>query len=88
MVAVKPIQGDPDVDSVLRLASRLAQHVVGMNPSVIEEDGSDNGAVKDGETSGALLEQEYLFDDSVIVKDLLSREGIQVVDFVRYECGV
>lgn len=87
MVAVKPKQGNADVDTVRHLANRLAQHVVGMNPSVIEGGGRDNEAVKDGETSSVLLEQEYLLDDSVIVKDLLNREGVEVVDFVRYECG-
>lgn len=87
MVAVKPRQSDADVDSVQRLANRLAQHVVGMNPSVIEEDGSNNEAVKDGEASNVLLEQEYLLDDSIIVKDLLNTEEVEVVDFVRYECG-
>lgn len=87
MVAVKARQGDADMDSVERLANRLAQHVVGMNPSVIEEDGSENEAVQDGEASNVLLEQEYLLDDSIIVKDLLNREAVEVVDFVRYECG-
>ncbi|KAL9969501.1 hypothetical protein ACROYT_G021722 [Oculina patagonica] len=87
IVAVKPKQGNSDMDSVQRLANRLAQHVVGMNPSVIEEVGSDNEAVKDGEANNVLLEQEYLLDDSVIVKDLLNTEGVEVVDFVRYECG-
>ena len=85
IVALKPKQGDADLNSVLHLANRMAQHVVGMNPKVITQHGSE--AVKDGEVSDVLLEQEYLLDDNVTVKDLLNREGVEVVDFVRYECG-
>lgn len=87
IVALKPKQGDANLESVLHLANRLAQHVVGMNPRVISEDVSENEAAKDGEVTDVLLEQEYLLDDSVIVKDLLNREGVEVIDFVRYECG-
>lgn len=87
IVALKPKQGDANLESVLHLANRLAQHVVGMNPRVISEDVSENEAAKDGGVTDVLLEQEYLLDDSVIVKDLLNREGVEVIDFVRYECG-
>ena len=87
IVALKPKQSDANLESALHLANRMAQHVVGMNPRVISEDLSENEATKDGEVNDVLLEQEYLLDDSVIVKDLLNREGVEVIDFVRYECG-
>lgn len=87
MVALKPKQGDANLGSVLYLANRMAQHVVGMNPRVISGNVSENDASKGGEVNEVLLEQEYLLDDSVIVKDLLNREGVEVIDFVRYECG-
>ena len=89
MVAIKPKHGDANLESVVHLANRMAQHVVGMNPRVtgISENVSENDAAKDGEVNEVLLEQEYLLDDSVTVKDLLNREGVEVIDFVRYECG-
>ena len=87
MVALKPKQGDVNMESVVHLAYKMAQHVVGMNPRVISESTSENDAAKDGEVNDVLLEQEYLLDDSVIVRDLLNREGVKVIDFIRYECG-
>ena len=87
MVALKPKQGDANLESVVHLANKMAQHVVGMNPRVISENISENDASKDGEVNEVLLEQEYLLDDSVIVRDLLNREEVEVIDFVRYECG-
>lgn len=87
IVALKPKQDEANVDSMLNLANKLAQHVVGMNPKVIAEDDSAHKAAKESDTSDALLEQEYLLNDSVTVKELLNREAVEVIDFVRYECG-
>ena len=87
MIALKPKKDEASVDSILNLANKLAQHVVGMNPKVIAEDSSAHEAAEKGDTSDVLLEQEYLLDGSMTVKDLLNREEVEVVDFVRYECG-
>jgi len=87
IVALKPKQDEANVEAVLNLANKLAQHVVGMNPKVIREDDKANEAPTEADTSNVLLEQEYLLDDSVTVKELLNREEVEVVDFVRYECG-
>ena len=87
VVALKPKKDEATVDSILNLANKLAQHVVGMNPKVIAEDSSAHEAADEGDTSDVLLEQEYLLDGSMTVKDLLNREEVEVVDFVRYECG-
>lgn len=53
-----------------------------MNLRVILENFSENDVIKDGEVNEVLFEQEYLLDDSVIVRDLLNREGVEVIDFV------
>lgn len=88
LVALRPKSGNTNLDSVQQLANKVAQHVVGMNPKVIAQDGSSkNEGVLNEETSDVLLEQEYLLDDSLTVIDLLDKEGVEVVDFVRYECG-
>lgn len=68
---------------MLSLVNKLVQYVVGMNFKVIEVE-----FAKEGDVSDVFLEQEYLFDESQIVKDLLNKEDVEVVDFVRYECGV
>lgn len=82
MVALRMKKSEVNKDSMISLANRMAQHVVGMNPKVIEGE-----SAVDGELSDVLLEQEYLLDDSLTVKDLLHKENVEVVDFVRYECG-
>lgn len=88
LVALRPKDSTTSLNSVQQLANKVAQHVVGMNPKVIAQDGSGkNDSALDGETSDVLLEQEYLLDDSLTVKDFLEKEGVEVVDFVRYECG-
>ena len=87
-MALRPKDSTTSLNSVKQLANKVAQHVVGMNPKVIAQDGSGkNDSALDGETSDVLLEQEYLLDDSLTVKDFLEKEGVEVVDFVRYECG-
>ena len=87
IVALKSKTEGVSVDSMLCLANGLARHVVGMNPRVIREDGSPPQSSKQDGVSDVLLEQEYLLDDSLLVGDLLNREGVEVVDFVRYECS-
>lgn len=87
MVALKPKNDKASVESMLGLANKLAQHVVGMNPKVIAEDDSALETAKEGDASDVLLEQEYLLDGNMTVKDLLKHEQVEVVDFVRYECG-
>lgn len=57
------------------LGKQLCQHIVGANPSSIEE-GSEN-----------LVTQSFLFDGSVTVGDLLHKNRIQVTRFVRYALG-
>ncbi|XP_068755301.1 elongation factor Ts, mitochondrial-like [Montipora capricornis] len=82
MVVLRPKRDQANETSMLSLANKLAQHVVGMNPKVIEAE-----SAKEGDVSDVLLEQEYLLDESQTVKDLLNKEDVEVVDFVRYECG-
>lgn len=87
IVAVKPLRTDVNNEHISALSSKLAQHIVGMNPKVISESttGKSNESLDE---SDVLVDQEYLLDGSVTVGELLKREGIEVVDFVRYECGV
>lgn len=87
IVVIKPKHDEVNVDSILNLANKLAQHVVGMNPAVISEQDRENKEAELGDSSNVLLEQDYLLDEKVTVKDLVEKEQVEVVDFVRYECG-
>ncbi|XP_031563111.1 elongation factor Ts, mitochondrial-like [Actinia tenebrosa] len=87
IVALKPLRTDVNNEQISALSSRLAQHIVGMNPKVISKSATDKP--NEGfDESDVLVEQEYLLDGSLTVGELLEREGVKVVDFVRYECGV
>ena len=75
-------------DSIQNLSCKLAQHVVGMNPRIIDSKGNESKEFPDESVSDyVLMEQEFLLDSSVMVRDLCNREQVEVVDFVRYECG-
>ncbi|XP_002733702.1 elongation factor Ts, mitochondrial-like [Saccoglossus kowalevskii] len=55
-----------------------------------EEDGEDEESTPSqswtiDETE--MLKQEFLLDPSITVAELLQQEGVQVLDFIRYECG-
>lgn len=57
-----------------------------------EQEASRDGTVIEAETDGETLEeemlkQEYLLDPSLRVGDFLIEENVEIVDFVRYECG-
>lgn len=53
-----------------------------------EEDEEKKEKEGDGETiEDEMLKQEYLLDPSLTVGDLLLEENVEVIDFVRFECG-
>eukprot|EP00795_Rhopilema_esculentum_P011615 gene11615-21853_t len=70
--------GDPKITS---LATGLAQHVVGMRPQYIDKEVNDN------EAELVLLNQEYLLDGDITVRNLLEKFNTRVIDFLRYQCG-
>jgi len=39
------------------------------------------------DTENVLLNQEFLLDPDLTVRDFLLQHGAEVVDFVRFECG-
>ncbi|EDV26411.1 uncharacterized protein TRIADDRAFT_23029 [Trichoplax adhaerens] len=66
----------------LNLSRQLCQHVVGVNPVRIRRDAARSEIDED-----ALLDQAFLLDNSVQVGELVERENLRVLDFVRYQCG-
>ncbi|XP_018417610.1 PREDICTED: elongation factor Ts, mitochondrial [Nanorana parkeri] len=69
--------------NVTELGRRLGQHVVGMSPSSL-------GSLEDesaGETETRMLAQPFLLEPSQTVGQYLQAYDVQVLDFVRFECG-
>lgn len=69
------------------LAREIAMQVVAMDPQSV---GSDDSASPD---PNALLDQEYIRDSSITIRDLIRRtigmlgENIEIGRFVRFEVG-
>lgn len=68
------------------LQKNLCQHIVGLNPLKIGEEGKDKPvANKDDET--CLIHQEYLLDPERTVNEVLKENNVTIIDYQRYECG-
>jgi elongation factor Ts len=70
--------------NVIEIGRRLCQHIVGMNPKTLSEkliyDNDDVAETR-------FLEQEFLLDSTFLVKEYLYINGVEVIDFVRFQCG-
>ena len=66
------------------VGQQLCQHIVGMNPKSL---GNPDAEDKDKDKNTQLLHQEFLMDSDVSVIQWLTENGIQVKDFVRFQCG-
>lgn len=66
----------------------LCQHIIGLNPTCISKAKKEEGS-KDAheEESEALLEQKFLVNETITVKQLCLERGMAIVDFERFECG-
>ncbi|OAD54003.1 Elongation factor Ts, mitochondrial [Eufriesea mexicana] len=68
------------------LGMQLCQHIIGMNPVKIGDTKVDipTDNVDDELT---MLYQEFLFNPSLCIQELLQTEQVEVLDFVRFEMG-
>ena len=86
--SIKEVPTEEGQESTLTLedlGKQLCQHVVGMNPTSI---GSFDEELKEKpQEEKRLLHQDFMFDDSLSVKDVLKKYGVRVTDFIRIECG-
>lgn len=79
-------------DEFRELAHCLAMQVAALNPSYVSKEDIPEGSDADP-AEVCLLEQQYIKDPSVIVKDIIVEtiakvgENIKVSRFVRYELG-
>ena len=71
-----------NMEAIAKLGRGLGQHVIGINPAVIEE--GDEGISDPGRV---LTKQNFVLDESLVVGDMLSQHGARVAEFVRYALG-
>lgn len=88
--------------STEHVAQLICQHIIGMRPNKIRESIQDREEREklrqirkesghrddDEDESDALLDQKFLLDQQVTIRQLLREKNMRVVDFVRLECGV
>jgi len=84
------------------LSRLICQHIVGYKPikvrstpeerqqaAKLKEIRKKAGTFDDGEEdSDVLLDQRFLLDNKVTVRQLLKEKDMRVLDFIRFECGV
>lgn len=68
------------------LKKNLCLQVIGSNPLKVGNKEKDVPA-KDVDDETCLIYQEYLFDTSIKVGQLLEEKQIEIVDYQRYKCG-
>lgn len=68
------------------LKKNLCLQVIGSNPLKVGNKEHDK-PVKDADDETCLIYQEYLFDTSIKVGQLLEERQIEIVDYQRYKCG-
>lgn len=76
------MQNDVDLN---QFGKELCQHIVGMNPKKIGT--QDDKPAKNTDDEECLIYQEFINDNSMLVKDLLNENGVQISSFKRFECG-
>lgn len=69
-----------------KLGRSLCQHIVGMNPKKIG-DISVDAPVGNSDDEECLIYQEFLESPDVSVGEILQENGVEIVDFKRFECG-
>ena len=68
------------------LGRQLCQHVIGMNPIKIGDARLDQPCDNVDDES-VMLYQEFLFDPTLSIQQLLQSEQAEVLDFIRFEMG-
>lgn len=68
------------------IKKNLCLQIIGSNPSKVGNKEHDK-PTKDIDDETCLIYQEYLFDTSIKVGELLDKHQIEIVDYQRYKCG-
>lgn len=73
--------GFEDLEAVRKLGSDIGQHIIGMSPSVIDDDKDAHDPNK------VLTKQGFVLDDETSVGEMLAKHNAKVATFVRYALG-
>ncbi|XP_068236608.1 elongation factor Ts, mitochondrial isoform X2 [Palaemon carinicauda] len=71
--------------ALTEVARQLCLHVIGMNPKAIGN--PDDPKAPNSDDEMLLIHQEFLTDPTKTVGEVLQEENIEVVDYIRFECG-
>lgn len=83
LLHLTPTEGSfGDREAIEKLGRDLSQHIIGINPAVINE--GDSGI---SDPSKVLTQQNFVLDEDVKVGDMLDKCGARVTEFVRYALG-
>ncbi|OAF71181.1 hypothetical protein A3Q56_01069 [Intoshia linei] len=75
---------EKEIDDIV---NTLCQHIVGMNPIGIFPPKIKNEDDLNHKLDSFMINQNYLMDSEITIKELLSETGIELLDFCRYERG-
>ena len=75
-----------DVKPTDNVGYSLCQHIIGMSPSKIGEYNVDEPS-KNSNDEKILIYQDFLFDETKTVGEILNESQIEILDFKRFECG-
>lgn len=73
-------------EATATIGRQICQHIVGMNPTKIGKEDVDKPE-KDSDDETCLIYQDYLLDPTVSAGSILKENKIEIVDFMRFECG-
>ncbi|XP_014204136.1 elongation factor Ts, mitochondrial [Copidosoma floridanum] len=69
------------------IGKQLCQHIIGMNPTKIGDPEIDVEKSEDSDNEKILIHQDFLFDSTITVQELLEETNTQILDFARFEMG-
>ncbi|XP_043475854.1 elongation factor Ts, mitochondrial [Leptopilina heterotoma] len=69
-----------------QLGIQLCQHIIGMNPTKIGDPNVDTPS-KNSDDENVMLYQEFLFEPSLTIRDVLVNSQAEVLEFARFEMG-
>ncbi|OWR53259.1 elongation factor Ts [Danaus plexippus plexippus] len=72
-----------DLDDV---GKQICQHIVGCAPKKIGDKEKDK-PIENTDDEVCLIYQEYLLDPSYTIQEVLDKNKVEIVDFVRFSCG-
>lgn len=68
------------------IGKQICQHIVGCAPQKIGDKENDK-PTQNSDDEICLIYQEYLLDPSYTVEEVLEKNNIEIIDYIRFSCG-